>query len=95
LPTRIRPTSSRRTTAATTVSRLSVRRLRSASTFLRSFGSALPKLAVGVDAREPEIAIRQLRQTVERVVGGRRPGANGLEQVAKIVPKPAHGAIVR
>jgi hypothetical protein len=58
-------------------------------------GSALPKLAVGVDPGKPEVAIGQLRQTLERVVGGRRPVANGLEQLAQIFPKPAHGAIVR
>ena len=48
-----------------------------------------------VDPREAEVAIRQLREALERVVGARRPGANTLEQLAEIVAKPGHRAIVR
>ena len=55
---------------------------------------ALSKLPVEVDPREAEVAVRQLGEPLERVVGARRPGANTLEQVAEIVAKPGHRAIV-
>ena len=48
-----------------------------------------------VDPGEPEVAIRQLGEPLERVVRARRPGANTLEQLAEIVAKPGHRAIVR
>ena len=56
---------------------------------------ALAELAMDVDPGEPEVAIGQLGEGLERVVRARRPGANTLEQLAEIVAKPGHRAIVR
>jgi hypothetical protein len=48
-----------------------------------------------VDARIAEVAKRELRQRLQRVVWTRRTGANTLEELAEIVTKPCHRAIVR
>ena len=42
----------------------------------------LAELAMDVDPGEPEVAIGQLGEGLERVVRARRPGANTLEQLA-------------
>ena len=58
-------------------------------------GRTLPKLPMKVDPREPEIAVRQLGEPLQRVVGARRPGPHTFEKVAEIVAEPGHRAIVR
>jgi hypothetical protein len=48
-----------------------------------------------VDASEAEVAERQLRQALERVVDRRRPLADAVEELAEVVAEPGHKAIVR
>jgi hypothetical protein len=48
-----------------------------------------------VHAREAEVAIRELRESLERFVGTRLPDAYALEELAEIVAEPGHKAIVR
>ena len=58
------------------------------------FGSALAKLAMDVHAREAEVAIRELRESLERVVRARLTDSDALEELAEIIPKAGHRAIV-
>ena len=58
------------------------------------FRSTLSKLAMKVDAREAEVAIWELRESLERFVGARLADADALEELAEIVAEPGHRAIV-
>ena len=68
--------------------------LRGLSLGENGLGRTLSKLPVKVDSREPEISVRQLGETFQRVVGARRPGPHTFEKVAEIVAEPGHRAIV-
>ena len=50
-------------------------------------GRALPELAMGVDAREPEIAVGQLNQPVGRVLRVDAVICDGREQLFQLAPR--------
>ena len=56
--------------------------------------SALSQLAMNIDAGEAEVEIGQAGELLDGLLGARRPSAHALEELAEIIAKTGHEAIV-